>query len=166
MFGATAYIKFDPGQLHIAATNRTVQFVSLPHIAIEQHSDGKKTIAAIGQEAKAMNGKDGIQVFNPFDHPRLIADDFILCEKLLIHGIRTMYGAFSFSTPRKIIIHPKKQVEGGLTGIENRFLLELASTIGGRKIAVHEGSDLTMQQVQEYRFDTQHQLSARPFLCD
>lgn len=100
-----------------------------------------------------MIGKNRVQIVNPFDHLRLIADDFVLCEKLLIHGMRSMYGAFSFNAPSKIIFHPKKQVEGGLSDIESRFLLELASNIGGRKVAVYVGSDLSMQQVRQYRFD-------------
>ncbi|HEY0961074.1 MAG TPA: hypothetical protein VGE69_01830 [Pseudomonadales bacterium] len=77
----------------------------------------------------------------PFSSVRLLVGDFIEAESCLRNALREMnvLGAFSLRKPR-LLIHPKERLEGGLSEIEKRILVEVGRGAGaGRvEVVVHE----------------------------
>jgi hypothetical protein len=58
------------------------------------------------------------------------------------------YGIPFLSAPRTII-HPLSMVEGGLSAVEQRVLLEVADNAGSKRVLVWVGEELSDEQVLE-----------------
>ncbi len=89
----------------------------------------------------------------PFAHPRMVFGDFNVSEKLVAGAVRAFYNQQSWTFFRPVvgaIIHPLRNLEGGLTQIEIRALRELAENVGARRVAVHTGRELTPAEVKGY----------------
>ncbi|WP_031410992.1 rod shape-determining protein [Vibrio parahaemolyticus] len=111
-----------------------------PYLAVE--TSGKKSlIKSVGSEAKLQSGT-GIQVINPFSHPRSFIADFYVAEKLIQHGVREVLKSKFFKLSPRIIMHQLEKVEGGLTNVEERVLRELALSGGAREVITYVGKQL------------------------
>lgn len=75
----------------------------------------------------------------PFSSVRLLVGDFTAAENCLKNALRDMnaFSAFNLRRPR-LRIHPKELVEGGLSQIEKRVLLELGKGTGARGVEIVE----------------------------
>lgn len=113
-----------------------VQYEDEPYIAIEQTNKGD-VIKAIGTNAKIL-GASNVTVTNPFKHPRSFVGDFMVAQKVLMHGVREVHKDSLRPSPR-IIMHQLEKTEGGLTDIEARVLRELASGAGAREVLIYLG---------------------------
>jgi rod shape-determining protein MreB and related proteins len=116
-----------------------------PYLAVE--TSGKKTvIKGVGSEAKLQSGT-GIQVINPFSHPRSFVADFYVAEKLIQHGLYEVHKSKFFKPAPRIIMHQLEKTEGGLTNIEERVLRELALGSGAREVIIYVGEKLNSDKV-------------------
>lgn len=92
-------------------------------------------VGSLAAEAALQNpGK--IRVVNGYEHSRTIISDFTAAEKVLQSALRSVSGRKLFQPAPILIMHPLQQIEGGLTGIEARALLELAAGAGARRVCV------------------------------
>ena len=153
MFETRLYIQFSDKRLKVSSPHLTETFECTPFMAIE-NKQGKYIIAAIGREAEAMRGKPDVNVVNPFDHPRLVVGDFTVGEKLLQHALRSLFKAKWAPRILEGLMHPERDMEGGLTQVEYRAVRELGENAGCRKVAVHEGRALTMEEVKRHDMRT------------
>ncbi|MCB1985268.1 MAG: hypothetical protein H6936_15675 [Burkholderiales bacterium] len=84
---------------------------------------------------------------NPeFSHPRTIMGNFTnaeQCLKSLLTQIRK--GGFYLAT--RLLIHPIEKIEGGLTQIEERALMEFGYGAGASKVVVWVGDELSNRQI-------------------
>ena len=110
-----------------------------PWIAIASENN-KQKIVAIGQAAREMTGPD-LKVQNPFSHTRSFVADFLLAEKVLQYGIFEIHKSKIRPSPR-VVMHQLEKTEGGLTGIEERVLRELALGAGAREVVIHLGAKI------------------------
>src|SRR5579862_2876107 len=85
---------------------------------------------AVGLEAKRMIGRtpSHIQAIRPL-RDGVIAN-FDICEKMLAYFIRRVHGPRKFAKPRMVICVPS-----GITGVEQRAVMEAAESAGARKPA-------------------------------
>jgi rod shape-determining protein MreB len=85
---------------------------------------------AVGLEAKRMIGRtpSHIQAIRPLRDGVIANLD--LCEKMLAYFIRRVQGSRTFSKPRMVICVPS-----GITGVEQRAVIEVAESAGARKPA-------------------------------
>ena len=153
MFQTRLYIQFSDARLKVSSPSVAQPFECSPFVAIED-KNGKKIITAIGREAEALKGNANVNVVNPFAHPRMLIGDFTVGEKLLQHAFRSFFkGKWLF--PRlEGIMHPERDLEGGLTQVEYRAVRELSENAGCRKVAIHEGRALTMEEVKNHDMRT------------
>lgn len=87
-----------------------------------------------------------------FSHPRMLVGDFEAAESLLKSGLQEIHTG-SFLAPRpQVILHPKELLEGGLTMIEQRVLLEMALGAGARQASVWLDDDLRKEEVESFTF--------------
>ena len=87
------------------------------------------------------------RTIRPFDHPRVIVEDYASAEKLLSHAVRRVANTRLFVTSPVMVVHPDLELEGGLTQIESRVLRELAESCGARKVFVHYGRQLADPEI-------------------
>jgi rod shape-determining protein MreB and related proteins len=149
MFETRLYVQISDQRLRVPSPQLSEVFECTPCVAI-QDVNGKKAIAAIGREAEALSGKPGTVVVNPFGHPRMVLGDFTVGEKLLQHAFRAFLKSRWLSPIVTGVIHPERQLEGGLTQIEYRAIREACENAGCHKVAIHEGRALTMDEVKKY----------------
>ena len=86
---------------------------------------------------------------NPFTSTRLLVGDFNNAEKLLKEILKKLYAGHWLAPSPCIVMHPMEMVEGGLSSVEERVLMELAIGAGGRKVIVWVGKELSNEEVIE-----------------
>lgn len=153
MFTRTFYIRIEANRLQVNSPGVDKGYDDTATVAIRTEPDGRKIVAAIGREADALPKAATVELIRPFAHPRILVGDFTVAEKLLQHALRSLIKTqpWSFNRPMvRVIIHPKRDLAGGLTQVEYRTLNELAFSCGARKVAIHEGPDLTEREVSQY----------------
>jgi rod shape-determining protein MreB len=99
-----------------------------PSVVAVNVKDGRPL--AVGLEAKRMIGRtpSHIQAIRPLRDGVIANLD--ICEKMLAYFIRRVQGSRTFSKPRMVICVPS-----GITGVEQRAVIEVAESAGARKPA-------------------------------
>lgn len=94
--------------------------------------------------------KEAIETaLEPFTTKRLLIGEFTIAEKYLKRAIKKIDEGKWFSASPVVIIHPMEMIEGGLSQIEERAMVELAAGAGARKVMVWVGHELSDQEVVE-----------------
>lgn len=140
------YVQIRASRLTVTNTTTGERWDQAPLLALESNAKGGKTVLTIGDEAKKRVDA-GIEVVNPFTHPRTLISDFSLAEKLLQEVFKAMSKNRLMPASPAVIMHPLEKLEGGLTQIEIRAMRELALGAGARDVLVREGSDLTGRNI-------------------
>lgn len=85
-----------------------------------------------------------LQADPPFSNQRLLVADFAVAEHLLQHALAQLLPKrfLRLSVPPQLLIQPLERLEGGLSQVEERILLELGLGCGARKVRLHMGSEL------------------------
>src|SRR3974390_2807477 len=99
-----------------------------PSVVAIAHSNGKRHVRAVGDEAKMMLGRTpgNIQAIRPL-RDGVIAD-FDVAEEMIKHFIRKVHNRRSFATPQIIVCVPS-----GSTAVERRAIQESAESAGARR---------------------------------
>ena len=149
----TLYIRIAAEMVTIRAVPDTRVITDQPVLALDAHG----AIGAVGAAAiqAAHATPDTITLINPFNHPRLYISDFSLAGKTLIALLQPF--ARDFVRPNglikpTIVMHPLRELAGGLAPFEVTAWLELALSIGGKKGYVWRGRDLTEQELTDLTF--------------
>ncbi len=102
-------------------------------VAITVDDRGRKTVLAVGEEAKLMLGRTpgSIQAIRPL-RDGVIAD-FHVAEEMIKHFIRKVHNRSSFSAPEVIVCVPS-----GSTAVERRAIQESAESAGARRVYLIE----------------------------
>lgn len=85
-----------------------------------------------------------LQADPAFSNPRLLVADFAAAQHLLLGGITALlpHRFLRLSRPPQLLIQPLERLEGGLSQVEERILLELGLGCGARKVRLHLGQEL------------------------
>jgi hypothetical protein len=80
----------------------------------------------------------------PFSNQRLLVADFAAAQQLLQRGLNQILPKRFLRIRRKpqLLIQPLEHLEGGLSQVEERILLELGLGCGARKVRLHLGKPL------------------------
>lgn len=144
--GGPLYVRIRADRLHVRDVWNGKEYVDEPVIAI---SDTGGEIIAVGRAARDVaRTRPDTRLVNGFDHPRTIIGDYTVAEKTLKHAVRELYRGRWFAPAPIIVMHPLEKLEGGLTQVERRALLELAQSIGGRRGHIWLGRELTDHELR------------------
>lgn len=80
----------------------------------------------------------------PFSNQRLLVAEFSIADRLIAKTVQSLMPkrlAFLNAAP-KLLIQPLERLEGGLSQVEERILMELGMGAGARKVVVHVGEIL------------------------
>ena len=100
-----------------------------PSVVAVADNKGKKTVLAVGDEAKTMLGRTpgNIQAIRPL-RDGVIAD-FIVTEEMIKHFIKKVHKGSTFANPRILICVPT-----GSTPVERKAIQDSALAAGARKV--------------------------------
>ena len=104
-----------------------------PSVVAIAENMGKKTVLAVGDEAKTMLGRTpgNIQAIRPL-RDGVIAD-FIVTEEMIKHFIKKVHKGSTFANPRILICVPT-----GSTPVERKAIQDSALAAGARKVQLIE----------------------------
>ncbi|MCW2294900.1 MULTISPECIES: hypothetical protein [Pseudomonas] len=80
----------------------------------------------------------------PFSSVRLLVAEFSIADRLISEAAQSVIRKrfMRLSLPPRMVIHPLERLEGGLSQVEERLLLELGKGCGAKKVVVHIGEVL------------------------
>ena len=104
-----------------------------PSVVAVADNKGKKTVLAVGDEAKTMLGRTpgNIQAIRPL-RDGVIAD-FVVTEEMIKHFIKKVHKGSTFANPRILICVPT-----GSTPVERKAIQDSALAAGARKVQLIE----------------------------
>lgn len=86
----------------------------------------------------------------PFSNQRLLVAEFSIADRMIKAAVQSLMPkrlAFLNAAP-KLLIQPLERLEGGLSQVEQRILMELGMGAGARKLALHVGEILDADGVR------------------
>jgi len=104
-----------------------------PSVVAVADNKGKKTVLAVGDEAKTMLGRTpgNIQAIRPLKDG--VIADFIVTEEMIKHFIKKVHKGSTFANPRILICVPT-----GSTPVERKAIQDSALAAGARKVQLIE----------------------------
>lgn len=93
-----------------------------------------KKILAAGAQARLATAQAGVEVVNPFAHPRSLVSDFTTGYALLRIFVRRVLGRQWLQVSPLIFMQPLGDPAGGFTQIERRALREMALGAGASQV--------------------------------
>lgn len=86
----------------------------------------------------------------PFSNQRLLVAEFSIADRMIKEAVQSLmpWRLPFFSAPPKLLIQPLERLEGGLSQVEQRILMELGMGAGARKVALHIGEILGADAVR------------------
>ena len=119
-----------------------------PSVVAIVDEKGKKSVIAVGDEAKTMLGRTpgNIQAIRPLKNG--VIADFIVTEEMIKHFIKKVHNKKSFANPRILICVPT-----GSTPVERKAIQDSALAAGARRVQLIEepiaaaiGANLPIQE--------------------
>ena len=142
-FNSTVYIKFSASTLFARYVEKKRIIEEKPLLAVKKGKKVGNRVVGFGKDASIAKSKDpeNISVHNAFSHPRTFFSNFEVAEAALRHLIYMVIERRIIVRPI-VVLHPLEKLEGGITQIEFRGLMELGESIGGRKVYIWTGHTL------------------------
>ena len=109
--------------------------------------DAAGQVVAAGREQSAIAKRDrpDVEVRSLTNHPRVLVADFGLYSQVLQSAAKSLVGGWNLTGP-SVVLQQEDLIEGGLSPVEVRALIELGETIGGQKVAVRTGRRLEVSE--------------------
>ncbi|MBX9914788.1 MAG: hypothetical protein K2Y25_12925 [Pseudomonadaceae bacterium] len=83
-----------------------------------------------------------LQAVPAFSNVRLLVADFSAAQQVLKQALSRLQPRRWLTLPPSLLIQPLERLEGGLSMIEERILLELGMGCGARRVRLHVGAEL------------------------
>jgi hypothetical protein len=83
-----------------------------------------------------------LQAVPPFSNARLLVADFSAAQQALKQALSALQPRRWLTLPPSLLIQPLERLEGGLSMIEERILLELGLGCGARRVRLQVGAEL------------------------
>ena len=144
-FFTTVYIQVSPDRVTVRNITTGESISERPTVEIRPGQ--RSQLLAHGDKAGTYVTRIGVQLDNPFGHPRSIVSDFTAGERLIGSLIKRVVKRAYFSTSLLVVMHPLGDPEGGFTQIERRALQEMALGAGASEAHVWIGRALTDHEI-------------------
>lgn len=147
MPGGAVYVRISSKQLVLRQPGNSLELSVEPRLMISGDGPSRKyRLASMPPATGAAPVPE--TAYNGFDHPRTIIGDFAIAEATLRLAHQALNGERRIIPSPIMVLHPLERVEGGLTHIERRALIELGMGAGARKVYVWEGRQLSDPEIQ------------------
>lgn len=162
LFRNTLYLRLQAEQLRILHVESGKSLAEPPELALRNDRKGRRVPLAVGNAALALQGQAGVELANGFRHPRTLLADFAVAAQTLQLLFKPFTPAGLFQVAPTVILQPLEQLEGGLTPIEIRALVELLRGAGARRVFIWTGTELQREQLESLRFPAERGMLLYP----
>lgn len=142
-FDVRLYVRLSPQRLTLRDARSGQELSEPPELALEADGKGGKRVAACGAAAAALRGRGGIEVVNPFGHPRSLFSDFTCADQVFRSFVRRLHPGGALRPAPMMVLQPEGPDEGGYTQVELRVLRELALGAGADRCGIWLGRNLS-----------------------
>lgn len=142
LFSQDLYIQVWETRLKVSSIGSAEVYDEEPLMALKNNAKNQPVVVAIGNKVKTLNSSESDETINPFKHPRLLVNDFVIAEKIIRHAVRELHKAKWIAPSPRVIFQPMEKIEGGVTGLEDRIYRELCLGAGAREVLLHIGEPL------------------------
>lgn len=156
LFSTDLYIQLWDDRLKISAIGPNKVYDEEPLMALKKDKKGRPIVVQIGNKVRNLSSTDSDCIVNPFKHPRLLVHDFLVAEKIIMHGVRELHGVKWLAPSPRVIFQPMEKLEGGVTGIEERLYRELCIGAGAREVLLYYGAALSIYNLDYDKFKREH----------
>lgn len=151
LFRNTLYLRLQADRLHILHVE-SGKTLSEPPLLAYHLDKGRQVALAVGNEARALRGHAGVELANGFQHPRTLLADYSVAEKTLQLLLRKLQPPALLCPAPTVVLQPLEQLEGGLTQVEIRALVELLRGAGARQVYLWIGEELGRDELEHLQF--------------
>jgi rod shape-determining protein MreB and related proteins len=144
------YVQISAQQLIVRNVKTGATYAEVPELAVLRTP--KLQVLGIGVQARLHSAANGVDIVNPFGHPRSLVSDFETAEKLLQLSIRRILKAHWFSASPMLVVHLMGNPEGGFTQVEIRAFRELGLGTGASQVVLWQGRCLTDEEILSKKF--------------
>lgn len=146
--GGPVYVRVRRTMLQIRDVSNGRE-ISIEPILVVSGEDSVKASRLSSAPPLRTEDSTNVRRLNGFDHPRTIIFDFVVAERTLQLALAELFRERTVRPAPVLVIHPLERIEGGLTWIEKRALLELGEGSGARKVYIWEGRTLTDTEIKD-----------------
>ena len=121
-------------------------------IAVRQAGAADGEVIAAGDEAIALDGGQDVHLHHAFNHPRVLIGGFDSALLVVRHFLRRACHGRLPLLGFTLVLHVQEELEGGLTDVESRALMELGLRAGARKVVIcQEPQTLSDDEIMQIR---------------
>ena len=138
------YFNLDKNYIYVKqiGTNNTLE--TKTHVHIDTASN---KIVAIGEEN--IKEQDDLIIKDGFGHERVLIGEFDIAEQVLKFIIRKILRYQLFIRPIAVV-HIKRKLEGGITQVEKRSVVDSFESAGAREVILWEGDDFSERELMNW----------------
>ena len=149
--GLTIYVRIRPRWVSVRVVPRqgeATQAEGVAKIAARLTTKGIEKVVAIGEEANAIAAGQGVTIHEAFCHPRVLIGGVDKAQLVVGEFLRQACGGKKPLLRFRMVIHLPDEVEGGLTDVEERALMEFGLRLGASRVVIsQEPVELSDKQV-------------------
>lgn len=152
LFRNTLYLRLQADLLRALHVESGQTLSEPPLLALRSNGKGRRVPLAVGDAALALEGQPGVELVNGFRHPRTLLADFAVAEQTLQLLLKRLQPPALLRPAPTVVLQPLERLEGGLTQIEIRALVELLRGAGARQAYLWTGRELHGHELQHLHF--------------
>lgn len=148
----TLYLRLQADLLRALHVESGQTLSEPPLLALRSDGKGRRVPLAVGDAALALDGQPGVELVNGFRHPRTLLADFAVAEQTLRLLLKRLQPPALLRPAPTVVLQPLEQLEGGLTQVEIRALVELLRGAGARQVFIWTGKELERSELERLHF--------------
>ncbi len=148
----TLYLRLQADLLRALHVESGQTLSEPPLLALRSDGKGRRVPLAVGDAALALDGQPGVELVNGFRHPRTLLADFAVAEQTLRRLLKRLQPPALLRPAPTVVLQPLEQLEGGLTQVEIRALVELLRGAGARQVFIWTGKELERSELERLHF--------------
>lgn len=152
LFRNTLYLRLQADRLRALHLESDKPLDEPPVLALRNAAKGPRVPLAAGHKALALQGQAGVELANGFRHPRTLLADFAVAEQTLRRLLNRLQPPALLRPAPTVVLQPLEQLDGGLTQVEIRALVELLRSVGARKVYLWIGAELERSELEHLQF--------------
>lgn len=156
LFSNTLYLRLQADLLRALHVESGQTLSEPPLLALRQDEKGRRVQLAVGNAALALDGQPDVELVNGFRHPRTLLADFAVAEQTLQLLLKRIQPPALLRPAPTVVLQPLERLEGGLTQVEIRALVELLRGAGARQVFIWAGKELDRNTLESLQFPAGH----------
>ena len=149
--GLVVYVRIRPHWVSVRVLPHrggATQTEGMARVVMGRTINGAEGVIALGDEASTLAAGQGVTIHEAFCHPRVLIGGIDKAQLVVGEFLRRACGGKKPLLRFRMVIHLPDEVEGGLTDVEERALMEFGLRLGASRVVIsQEPVELSDEQV-------------------